>query len=499
MRAEDILAAYSLNSLRTMARLRAITPPSRRPELLAALAERLFDADALRTVLARLVPGELAALRVVIDAGGRLARHALAQALLEQGLIDDLGTGRPRETVDRIPPTTRHFDELCARLTAYALLFSEPEQIGPVAAPLDLTPGAVLFVPGPIQDALRQAQAVPPQPSAGRLIVQPSFTLLLLPPLDAPTLERLQAIAEPVRIAEAAEFRLTQATAYAAAQRGESPATIMAFLEQRSGAPLPQNVRYTLGAWERAFGQIRFHTQALVVDGPPALLDRLAADALLAPLVLRRLAPERLLLRDAATVRQRLAELDEIPALQRYDVVGAPVCQIDAEGLLTPHSDDLLLPLRLQRIAEPLADGRYRLTPQRVRAAVAAAPDGLTGVLKSLRALAGELPEALVARLRLWALPPDAVRLEQPLLLDVPPDVLSELRTDPALAALLGEVYQPRGVALRVAPEQREQLLAALAARGIMPVNAPVPAASPDGTSPPSAVSTTESFGPSTT
>lgn len=483
MRAEDILAAYSLNSLRTIARARAINASSpRRPDLIAALARHLFDPGAIIAVLARLTDGERALLATIVAAEGRMTRAALAQALLDRGVIDDLGTGRARESIDRIPADTRRFDELCARLTAAGLLFSEPHAIGPTADPLDLAPGEALFVPGPVLDVLRrdhdaQPAASPDQtPSAlgaaaprGRLIVQPSYVVLLLPPLDAPTMRRLQAVAETVRVAETAEFRLTQAAAYAAAQRGESIDALAAFLEERSGAPLPQNIRYTLDSWARAFDQARFARDAVIVEGPAELLDRLQADPELAPLVVRRLASARLLLRDAVLVARRIEMIGEAPRHIRYDTGAPPCCRIDAAGMVTITRDDLLAPIVLRRLAEPLGDGRFRLAPDRVRAAAAATPDGITGVLKQLRALAGEIPSSLVARLRLWSLPAGVVRLEQPLLLRLPDDVLQALRDDPELAPLLADEYRSDAALVRIAPGDRERLQAALRARGLLP------------------------------
>ncbi len=488
MRAEDILAAYSLNSLRTIARTRAINVTAmRRPDLIAVLAQHLFDPPAITAALARLTDGERALLTTIAAADGRLTRAALAQALLDRGVIDDLGTGRARESIDRIPAGTRRFDELCARLTAAGLLFSEPQTIGPTTDPLDLAPGEALFVPGPVLEVLRRQHdslpasspdwtasesAVAPQVapvSGGRLIVQPSYAVLLLPPLDAPTMRRLQAVAETVRVAETAEFRLTQAAAYAAAQRGESIDAIAAFLEERSGAPLPQNVRYTLDAWARTFDQARFVRDAVVVEGPAELLDRLQTDPELAPLALRRLAPERLLLRDAGLVAQRIEAIDEAPRHIHYAAAASPRCRIDATGIVTLARDDLLAPIALRRLAEPLGDGRFRLVSDRVRAAAATMPDGVTGVLKQLRALAGDIPSSLVARLRLWSLPAGAVRLEQPLLLRLPDDVLQALRSDPELAPLLADEYRPDAVLVRVAPSDRERLQAALHARGLLP------------------------------
>lgn len=489
MRPEDILILYTFNSLRTIARTREYPLSAlRRSELISALAERLFDPHEIQRMLALLSERERATLRAVVEAGGRLASDELVHFLLEQGVAESVGPARPRETIDRIAPTTRRFDEICARLTAHGLLFSEPKAGGTLAGPHDLAPGQVLFVPGPVFDLVRRLEqepaaeqpATPPldsqrpavveQQVRGRLIVQPSYQLLLLPPLDDSSLQQLREFSETVRVAEVAEFKLTQAALFRAVQQGTTVANVIAFLEARSEQPLPQNVHYTLGSWARVFEQVRVYASAVLVEGAADLLDRLQADSRLQALVIRRLTPQRLLLKNGPLVEQILAALDELPLVIPYTAAASRFqFSIDADGILTPNpTADLLLPIRLRRVAEPLADGRFQLTPERVRAAVAATPDGLTGVLKWLRTHGGDLPANLLARLKIWSLPKESVALEQPLLLRLPADLLADLRAIPELGPLLGNEYRPEAAVVQVAPQNRDLLLNLLSALDIV-------------------------------
>lgn len=491
MRPEDILALYSFNSLRTMARTRATASDTswaalRRPELIALLAEQLFEPELIRRRLVGLSAGERAALMAVAQSGGRLPSAELAQTLLNAGVIDSAGPIRARETIDRIAPNTRRFDELCARLTASGLIFSEPHQAGTLRGPSDLAPGAVLFMPGPVLELIREqpaAETAPPaamptpaaphaDPGAGRLLVQPSYTVLALPPLDEPTLARLSSFAETIRVAEVGEYKLTQAALFAAVERGADVADTIRFLEERSGVPLPQNVRYTLNDWAKAFAQVQLYRDAALLEGDAALLDRVQTDPSIAPLVVRRLAPERLLLSDASAAERALVTLDELPQMIHYGATaGRARFTLAADNSITPDSADLLLPLSLRRIAEPRPDGRFQLTPERVRAVVADAPDGLTGLLKWLRENGGPLPAEMVSRLRVWTLSRDAVALEQPLLLRLPADLLADLRSQPELASMLADEFQPDAALVRVNPQHRPHLLAALRERGILPLD----------------------------
>jgi|GEM_PF-3923596 len=482
MRPEDVLTAYSYNSLRTMARVRDYSMTAlRRAELIPALAERLWDTAELERMIKQLTANELATLQVMVDGGGRLLRDELLQTLLERGIVHELGLLRPRETIDRIAPTTKRFDELCARLTARGLLFTEPTATS-LANPYDLAPGTVLFVPGAVLDFLLRADTVDDElvePAntkerqltvQGRLLIQPSYTVLLLPPLDEPTLQRLSSFAETVRITEVAEFRLTQQALHRAVTQGETVAAVISFLEARSEQPLPQNVRYTLDSWDQVFGQVQLYQSAAILEGPATVLDRLEVMPELAGLVVRRLSPERLVLRDAAQAEQRLVALGELPLAVRYDTQsGQHRFVVDVIGTITPTGStaDLLLPLALRRIAEPLGDGRFQLTPERLRTAVEVTPDGLTGILKWLRANGGDLPADLVTRLRVWSLSADAVALEQPLLLTLPPDLLTDLRSIPALAPLLADQFESSAAIVRINPNDRERLITALRDTGI--------------------------------
>lgn len=490
MRPDEILSLYSFNSLRTIARTRGYDLGAlRRPELIAALAVRIFDVSELRRVVDALVQGERTALDAVTEAGGRLPREQLAERLLDAGIVDEVGPRRSRETIDRIAPTTRRFEELCARLTAQGLLFSEPHVDGTLAGPYDLGPGAVLFAPGPVLEVARRPaeartasltafpgdQASPNQQLEeaemhyGRLIVQPSYTVLLLPPLDERTLEKLREIAEPVQHAEVAEFKLTQAALYRAVERGTSVGDVLNFLEVRSEQPLPQNVRYTLEAWSRAFTQVRFSVSAAIVEGSAPILDEIAGHPLLATLVVRRLAHDRLLLKDAAAAEQALFAIGELPGITSYGDQARAIMQVTGDGQiqLDPAAHHLLAALALRRIAEPIGEGMFQLTRQSVTTAAAEAPDGLTGLLKWLRTYAVEVPAELVARLKLWVLPESDIVLEQPLLLRLSPDLLADLRAFPELAPLLEDEYRRDVALVRVAPEARAELVAALKARGL--------------------------------
>ena len=125
----------------------------------------------------------------------------------------------------------------------------------------------------------------------GRLVIQPNFEMLALPPVRESMLLFLDQVAERWSFDQVAQYRLTRERWLAALQQGNSAALIER-LEYMAQAALPQNLRYSLLEWERQAQRVRLHRHvALLEVQEAALLDSFLADSTLAPLIIRRLAP----------------------------------------------------------------------------------------------------------------------------------------------------------------------------------------------------------------
>ncbi len=125
----------------------------------------------------------------------------------------------------------------------------------------------------------------------GRVVVQPNFDLLALPPVRASLLLFLDEIAERDALDQVAHYRLTRERWLSALQAGTSAAELIARLEQLAQAELPQNMRYSLLEWERQAQRVRLYRDITLLEvEEPTLLDTLLAEPALAPL-LRRLTP----------------------------------------------------------------------------------------------------------------------------------------------------------------------------------------------------------------
>jgi hypothetical protein len=139
----------------------------------------------------------------------------------------------------------------------------------------------------------------------GRLVVQPNFEAIALPPLRESLLCFLDQCAERQSLDQIALYHLTRERWLHMLRDGMSADSLLERLEQLAAAPLPQNMRYTLLEWERQAQRIRLYRGvALLEVREAALLDALLADAALAPLIFRRLTPNA-----ALVARQHLPRL----------------------------------------------------------------------------------------------------------------------------------------------------------------------------------------------
>ena len=139
----------------------------------------------------------------------------------------------------------------------------------------------------------------------GRLVIQPNFEMLALPPVREATLLFLDQVAEREALDQVAHYRLTREQWVRALQAGTSAAALIERLEQRADSELPQNTRYSLLEWERQAQRVRLYRGvALLEVEDAALLDTLLADPDLAPFILRRLTATA-----ALVDRQRLKQL----------------------------------------------------------------------------------------------------------------------------------------------------------------------------------------------
>lgn len=175
----------------------------------------------------------------------------------------------------------------------------------------------------PVGLALLGKGAWPPaltETTSGRLVIQPNFEALALPPVRESLLCFLDQVAERQSLEQAALFRLTRERWLNALQQGKSASALIEQLERLTETPLPQNMRYSLLEWERQAQRVRLSRGvALLEVQEAALLDAFLADATLSSLILRRLTPTAALIdhQQLSLLYQALLERGQLPQFIR--------------------------------------------------------------------------------------------------------------------------------------------------------------------------------------
>lgn len=150
--------------------------------------------------------------------------------------------------------------------------------------------GAVLI--GLLPGATETSAAVP-------IVVQPNFDVIV--PREAPphVLFRLQQIAGIVTRDRASIYRLSPDSVWRHLQSGSDADAMIAFLEQASQRPLPQNVSFSIRDWAARYGEITLERADLLRTRSAALMTELRANRKLALSVDEELNATVGVLRDA--------------------------------------------------------------------------------------------------------------------------------------------------------------------------------------------------------
>ena len=327
-----------------------------------------------------------------------------------------------------------------------------------------------------------------PQPAipveTGRVVLQPNHRIFAFDPISEAVLARLDSFATRLNAERAIEYELGQASVYRAQLEGQSVAEIKGWLEQVTGAALPQNVSRSLDEWGAAFERIVVRPQVGWVEaGSPELADALAGDPAVAPALIRRISPTGFLVRpdQVAAVEHALFGRDEIPARYSTPSLAAGTVRFEPGGAIRP-----VLPvpnLFVRAELSPFADWDgtvWRVTSSSVARAQLHGIDA-GAVLETLRAAAGAaLPEGLEAQIKAWSRHYGSASMQTLTIVRFKDqETLDELLRDRVLRRLM-EPFE-RGARLGLAaadPNRLDELVAALTERGVEVVTAQEPRSS---------------------
>ncbi|UCC77159.1 MAG: helicase-associated domain-containing protein, partial [Anaerolineales bacterium] len=307
-----------------------------------------------------------------------------------------------------------------------------------------------------------------------KVIVQPNFQIFALGPVPADILARLEMFADRIKADRSAiEYLLSRQTVYRGQQDGVLVQEIVAFLEQNSSVPLPQNVLRTLREWGQRHERIVFHRSVSLLQAvTPDLLEELWDDAALQMHFQRRLTPTVALIRGGrwAAVQEALLKRQMLPASSQDGDPCVRRVQATEDGALRPvhPGPDLLLEACLRRLAVEREGGFY-VTEAAVTAALAGGMTVAEYLDRLAALLGGPIPPGLEAQIKAWGHYYGKASLREATLLEVKDAATAEeLLADPELAAHLTRfAADPRGRTLLVRTDDIEALRSLLQDRGV--------------------------------
>jgi hypothetical protein len=309
---------------------------------------------------------------------------------------------------------------------------------------------------------------------SGRVVVQPNFRIFAFDPISDTVLARLDGFASRRNAERAIEYELSRETLYRAQLAGQSAGQIQTWLEQVTGAPLPQNVARSLAEWQAAFERITVRSRVGWLEAAaPELVDALLTDVRWSKVILKRATPTGLVVRAERIddLEKALLAAGELPARNSDpEFARRASIAVDEDGRIAfLHATPSLYVYGYLRPFCEQSPAGWQITPRSVAQAGSAGLDA-AAILAHLQAMAvGGVPPALQARIKAWSQHYGAAVVRTLTLVQFrDQDALDELRSDPALAACL-KPFKPEaklGLA-EVAPNKVELVTALLLERGV--------------------------------
>ncbi len=142
------------------------------------------------------------------------------------------------------------------------------------------------------------------------IIVTPDFEAMVLPEGDvSEVIHRLGGYAVREKSGEVVHFRFTRESIETATAEGRSAAALLEFLAASARGAVPQNVEVSIRAWAAAVSFATVEKGFVLRVQKAEILDRILALASMKPLVVRRLTPTEVFLKDEPKDRRLVADL----------------------------------------------------------------------------------------------------------------------------------------------------------------------------------------------
>ncbi len=172
---------------------------------------------------------------------------------------------------------------------------------------------------------LQEAPPAVPE-ETGRVVVQPNFHIFAFDPISDAVLARLDTFAVRLNAERAIEYVVSRESVYRAQLAGQTTGEIQGWLEQTTGAALPQNVARSLTEWQSDFERIVIRGRVGWLETTPEQADALLDNPTLRPAIVKRISPTGLLVRASRmdALEQALLAAGELPRAQRRSGQRAP-------------------------------------------------------------------------------------------------------------------------------------------------------------------------------
>ncbi len=310
---------------------------------------------------------------------------------------------------------------------------------------------------------------------AGKVVLQPNYQLLAIGPVALAVLAKLDLFAERIRAeVTTIEYQISRQSVYRAQQADISTDTIIQWLADITGQPIPQNVLRSLQEWGAHHQRIVFRRGVdLLQTADRATLQKLRDTPAINQHIARPLTPTMAILQknNQPALKRTLFRHDILPASgsTAAESVNGSV-QIQPDGEIVPVLGTLGLYLRgrLERYATETDNGHWRLTEDSVQRG--------TGDKKSVLAMLddlqqlnrGALPPEIVTRVKSWGGYYGAVALETLTLIEFQDaEIMAELMNYPRLHGALTPFAADNRTLAIVAADKLSQVKTVLAGLGI--------------------------------
>jgi hypothetical protein len=310
--------------------------------------------------------------------------------------------------------------------------------------------------------------------SEATVLVQPNFELMVMGRAADSLLMNLDLFCQVVNEQEyTTTFRISRQSVYAAQKLGWSVSRILAYLEEITHKPVPQNVRRSLEEWGALQERVTIRQKVqLVHTADTAVADEIAANPAFA--TWRRIAPTAFLTDDVPDkLSQALEQAHWIPLRTPARETSAPnsiVISDEGEVRFIQPTPSIYAAGLLQNLTAESDHGRV-LTPALIKSAIQ--DSSLQEVINQLQKLhRGPLSQRLIIRLKSWVNYYGPAQLATLILVEFSSlQIRDELLADPELSPYLTKFEAGNRPLAIVAPEGHTAVETILRERNITLTN----------------------------